>query len=75
MNHDPKGNGLSAARTWEYWLKSGDWGVGELEFGYLPEEMRREFWTVVMMQGKRPVWPPQELLDRAEDYLLANPIN
>jgi hypothetical protein len=69
MTKTANGNRLSAARTWEYWLKSGDWGLGELEFSYLPREMREEFWTAVMRQGPRPVWPSQELLDRAQDWL------
>jgi hypothetical protein len=53
---------LSKARTWEYNLKDGTWGVDELGFQALPEWLRRQVWVEAMNTGPHCNTPTEATL-------------
>jgi hypothetical protein len=61
-------NHLSKARTWEYNLKDGAWGVDELGFSQLPYELRVRVWNEAMLTGPRCNTPAPATLDAIEAY-------
>ena len=59
---------LSKARTWEYALKDGTWGVDEPGFSQLPEWLRKQVWAEAMNTGPACNTPAQATLDAIEAY-------